>query len=296
MVISIEEAKRFQDLLELSSHDMPYSFDRIFEAKGFFRKRLSKKKFKLLKRIDEQIRFILNDNEKVYFITWGVESSFAESCFLGWVMYYINRMAFIFTTQRILLIQISPRNKPLELRSQVRYQTIEKVGRTLFGHCKIRLRNGKKMIFIKVPKHDRKFMQTLITNLQADFKLLPTEKVGKENLCPYCYAVVQDFPKECPQCQKGFKSASKAAWLSFIFPGLGDFYLGHRGLAVFEMVIMAFIWLGFWVSVFSPDEGEEFKTLADVILATVMVFVMFHGVDALVTGHIGKKGLYPSAD
>ena len=54
MATSIEMANRFEDLIDLQSHDMPYSFDKIFSTEGWGAKSLSKKKFKLLKKIDSR--------------------------------------------------------------------------------------------------------------------------------------------------------------------------------------------------------------------------------------------------
>jgi len=55
METSIETARRFQDLVSLESHDMPYLFDEVFSVGEWGTKSLSKRKFKLLKKIDGEI-------------------------------------------------------------------------------------------------------------------------------------------------------------------------------------------------------------------------------------------------
>lgn len=237
---------------------------------------------------------MLNEGEKIYFISSGVEASFAESYFLGWSMYYINRTAFIFTTQRILLLQISRSGKPSQLKSQIRYSSIAKISRTIFGHCKIKFQNGKTSVFVYVPKRDKKFMQKVIEYLKDTNKVPAIDNIKwRENLCPYCYAVVEGFPQNCPHCQKAFKSANKAGWLSLIFPGLGDFYLGHRTFAILEILGASLVWFSFFISVFSPKEGEPMDAFA-LLLSGLVIFALMHGIDALVTRYVGRKGIYPS--
>lgn len=291
MPTPMETARRFQDLMSLESHDVPYLFDKIFSAEGWRARSLSKKKFKLLKKIDSQVRAMLREGEKVYFITWGVESSLLESFFVGQIMYYINRAAFVFTTERILLLQISVRNKPLHLKSQIEYLAIAKIGRTMLGNCKIKFQSGKTSVFEKVPKGDRKFMQEVIEHLRSGIATRGIDIKEKENLCPRCYAAVEGFPLSCSHCDKPFKSANKAAWLSLIFPGLGKLYLGVlRTFAVFEIVVVSLAWV-FWFGFVIQEERPE---VVLVLLEVLAFFVTLHGIAAIVTRHIGRKGIYPS--
>jgi len=293
-VSPVATATNFQQLVGQQSHDSPYQFDKIFSSNGWGAKSLSKKKLELLKKIDGEIRKAIDLDEVVYFISWGVRSSFWESYFLGALMYYINRMAFVFTTKRILLIQISTRNKPLELRQQIRYEAIEKIS-TPLGRTKIKFRDGSKTVFIKIPKRDRKYIREVINHLAGVARNAVAgsgnDAVKAENLCPPCFASVEGFPERCARCSKGFKSARKAALLSLTFPGLGDFYLGHRFFAAIEFGAAGLIWLGFlW-----PDPQFP-MTFGMLVIGGLFVFVFVHGIDALTTRHIGKKGIYPASE
>lgn len=279
MTISIKEAKRYEDLMSLESHDMPYCFDKIFSTEGWGAKSLSKKKFKLLKNIDSQIRAMLNENEKVHFISWGVQSSALESSFIEW-SYYISRVAFVFTNQRIIFLRISSRNKPLELRYQIRYPVITKIG-SRFWSLRMEFQSRKKMIFSHVPGRDRKIMPKLIDDFRSTISTPEEKLIEKENLCPHCYVVVEEFPQSCPHCMKAFKSANTAGWLSLLFPGFGDFYLGHRTFAILEILSASVI----WVSVLFSGGG---------FIWALFIFIFMHGIDALVTRYVGRKGLYPS--
>ena len=289
MVGCIEDAKRFQDLLDLESHNMPYFFDHVFNDEGWRARSLSKKKFKLLKKIDPEIRKLLKADEKVYFLSLGVEESLVDSLFLGWLLYYINRVAFVFTTHRILLIQ-TRQNRPLELRYQIRYPAITKVSRTSFGNCQVKYRNGKTSVFSHMPKRDRKYLQEIVEKFREAGPTAQPDALGKENLCPRCFTKVDGYPAVCPFCQRPFKSANRAGILSLIFPGFGDFYLGHRGIAVLEVLTAAFVWF----AVYLPREGEEPHDLLGILRVGLTIFLIMHGVDALVTRHVGRKGLYPA--
>ena len=92
-----------------------------------------------------------------------------------------------------------------------------------------------------------------------------------------------------------FKSANRAGLLSLAFPGLGDLYLGHRGLAVVEMFGAASMWFviffGFWGS---QNTGEPIPA-GTLLMISLVAFAFCHGLDALVTRHTGHKGLYPAA-
>lgn len=93
MSVTLERATRFQDLCALESHGEPYVFRTIFDEKGWRARRLSKKKFKLLRRVDPKLRQVLEAGERVRYLTSGSGVSFWEFYFLGWAMYYLNRRA-----------------------------------------------------------------------------------------------------------------------------------------------------------------------------------------------------------
>ena len=245
MSAAIDSAMKYEDLLGLENHTLPYFFETIFPTEGWGAKSLSKKKFNLLKKIHKQIEAMLREKEKVAFITSGVESSLGDF-FIGWLMYYINRKAFIFTTERILILQISPRNEPLVLRAQIEYSAIDKIDSTLLGNCIIKFKSGKKVAFIKISRKDRKFMWEVTEHLRTKIDTVEQKTTGIENLCPHCLVKIDGFPDKCPSCEKAFKSPRKVAWLSFLFPGLGDLYLGqHRTLAFLEILGALFVWANF---------------------------------------------------
>ena len=289
----IDSAKKFQDLLDIKEHGTPYFFEKIFPAESWTARLQAKNKFKLLKNIHNQLEAMLHEDEKVCFLTSGMEESFFESIFLGQLMYYINRKAFIFTTQRLIILQINISNKPTELRAQIDYSSIKKIDSTSLGKCKIKFKNGKTSIFAHIPKKDKKFMKEVIDQLSSSLIAADSNTAGLENLCPHCYVKIEGFPEKCEVCGKGFKLAAKAGWLSLLFPGLGDFYLGqHKFLAAFEILGALLIWFVYFMP--EPAETAQPRTFLDYAIGAVIIIILAHGLDSLVTRHIAKKGIYPA--
>jgi hypothetical protein len=286
---TLEQARHFQDLLALNQHDAPYVYTSLFSDKGFRARSLSKKKFKLLRRTDEAIRPMLRPEERVQFLTFGSGVSFLESYFLGWVMYYINQRAIVLTNHRVLLLQIDSRRRPRDLRAQLQYGAIAKISRTLLGNTKVKLRNGHTHIFTRVPGADRKYLAELVRELRAKLDpITPASATGIEDLCPHCYQPVPNRPDTCPGCQGPFKSARKAGLLSLLFPGFGDIYIGHWKFAIIEIAVAALVWVGY----FLPD--PEFpRTAMEIAVGALVLFLFMHGIDALGTWYIAKKGIHP---
>jgi len=279
------------DLLNISDSRIPYRFDQIFSAQGFGAKRLAKNRLKLMKAIDPHVQNILADGEKVEFVSWGVDYSFVEQFFMGMWSHLINRRALVFTDRRILMIQINSRRKVLDLKMQLRFQSIEKFATRTFGYIGFVLRNGKKFSITGIPRKDRKDIKAFVSKRLSETRA-DAPGLGIENLCPKCGNKVMGFPDRCHQCAQAFKSANKAGWLSLAFPGMGDIYLGHRLLGVTEI----FGGLFAWGAVAAPfawatlSEGGSWVAVAGVASC---VFVFVHGVDCWVTRRVGFKGVYP---
>lgn len=287
----LQSATRFQDLLVRRPEDDPYVFSSILNNDNWRARRLSAKKLKLLRAIDETLRPMLAQGEKVHFVTWGNRSSFWESYFLGWIAYSLNRRAIILTDSRIILLHIDWRMRPRIFRSQVRYLAIDTLTWPLLGGTKLKLRRKKTHHFTHVPRRDRLHIREFVRRKKMEFRGYAADRTDIQHLCPYCHKPVVGSPPKCLPCRVGFKSPAKAALLSLLFPGLGDLYLGHKTYAVVEILFAALIWLGFLL----PDlESPESLTVK--LIAAGFVFGLMHGVDALATRHIARKGLYPTTE
>jgi hypothetical protein len=285
----LQRATRFQDLLVRRNEDDPYVFTSIFNNDSWGTRRLSTKKLKLLKEIDDTLHPMLSKGEKVHFVSLGNRTPFWEAYFLGWIAYSINRRAIVLTDSRILLLQIDRKLRPRTFRSQVRYLSIDTLSWPLLGGMKLKLRRGKTHLFTHVPRRDRIQMREFIKRKKMEFRGYAADRSDIQDLCPYCHRPAVGSPPKCLGCRVGFKSPTKAALLSLLFPGLGDLYLGHKPFAVIEIVVATLMWLGFLLQAL---DGSTSPTVT--LIAAAMLVVFMHGFDALTTRHIAQKGLYPA--
>jgi TM2 domain-containing membrane protein YozV len=285
----LHSVPRFQDLLVRRPEDDPYVFPSIFNNDTWRARRLSTKKLKLLKAVDETLRPMLAQGEKVHFVSWGNRISFWESYLLGWIAYALTRQAIVLTDSRMLLVHIDRKFRPRIFRSQVKYLAIDTLAWPLLGGMKLKLRRKKTHRFSYVPRADRVQMREFIRRKKMEFRGYAADRSDIQDLCPHCHKPVVGSPPTCLPCRVGFKSPTKAALLSLLFPGLGDLYLGHKVHGIVEILFAALIWFGFLL-----PQPESTTSLTVMLIGAAILFVFMHGFDALATRHIGRKGLYPA--
>ncbi len=288
---TLQLVDRFEELLTRQDAQLPYDFPTMFPTDGFWARRASQRKLGFLRKVDEPLRAMLHPDERVLFFTHAVAHSFWESYLLGFPMYYLNRRVLVLTTERLILVQIDSRRRPRELRAQVPLGAVEGFRRTLLGNTVMRLRSGQRYVFVRVPRRDRKRLIELIAGAQT--RAAASAGAGLQQLCPWCFQVVEGHPVECPACHGAFKSWRKAGLLSLLFPGLGDVYLGHTRFAVLEILVAGLFWLSILLAIVAPDPQAPLSA-GDIASTAFTGFLLLHGGDCLGTFHIAKKGHYPA--
>ncbi|NIP57953.1 MAG: hypothetical protein GWM92_15860 [Gemmatimonadetes bacterium] len=285
----LRRADGFEDLLRIREHDLPYRFETIFDDESLSARNRSKKKFKVLRAIDEKLRGMLDEGEQVRFLTEGTAFTFWESYLLGWLLYFFNKRAVVLTDRRIILLQVHPwSSKPGVLASQIRYRGIATVRGRLLGGARLKLQDGKSVRFTGMPRSDRKLLQDLVERLREAGLTPESSEAGRERLCPHCHAVVSLGDRECPACRGTFKSPRVAGLRSLVLPGLGDFYMGHKKLATLELLFTLFI----WVVVMMPSP-EYPVTAANFVFGAIFVLLFIHVPDAVGTWYLARRGVYP---
>lgn len=296
---TLATARSYQDLLVPEAAPAPYEYATLFAGEGWLARRRAKRRFELLKKLDVKLRTMLAPDERVFFVTSGTTATFAEQFFVGLAATYLNRRALVFTTHRLLLVQIDSRKRPRELVSQMRYDQIASVRSTWNGICEVKLHGGVKYKFQQVPKAERKFLHQFLADVVKPVPGAGGTTGQVELLCPKCFVVVPGHPASCPTCHAPFKSAKKAAMLSLVFPGLGDFYLGHRGFAALELIGSAFLWLALVVlplmdgGAVDADTGELVPLNGIYWAMAAVIIAMAHLIDSSMTRHFAKKGHHP---
>ena len=292
--MNVQMAQRFEDLLDNPSESSPYEYSMMFARDGWLARKRSAKRFKLLKGIDPKLQRILRAGERVYFVTTGTTATLSEQFFVGWAALYINRRALVFTTERIILLQIDRRGRPRELVSQMPVAALASVRATWTGTCRVKLLNREVHNFQHVPRTDRKFVAKLLGDIAQGTTAPFSRGQGVEHLCPHCFTSVPGWPDSCPTCSGEFKSERAAMLRSLAFPGLGDWYLGHRAFAGFEMLGSAFLWLVLVVAPLLASFDPEAEPLDPTYWVTAAVIIgIGHAVDAVMTRHFARKGHHP---
>lgn len=292
---TVQAAKRYEELLGSDAAPAPYDYGLLFKADGFFARRRSRTRFKLLQGIDARLRRILRPAERVYFLTSGTTVTVAEHFFVGWAAHYINLRALVFTTERVLLLQIDGRKRAHGLVSQLPYANVQQVKATWNGYCQIKLVDGTAYNFLSVPKADRKYLAEFLGDIvKANAAAASPAAGGLEHLCPHCFVPVPAHPPGCPACNGRFKSPRQAALRSLLFPGLGDWYLGHRGFAVLELLGSGLMWFALVIApLIGPPDPELGAPNAGYWVTVGLFIALAHGIDAVMTRHFALKGHHP---
>jgi hypothetical protein len=278
-----------------------YDIGVLSKDAGWLARRREAARQRLLKKLDAKLAKVLRPGERVRFVTKGSMASRAEQFFAGHaVAYHINLRALVFTTERVLLIHVGAFSRPRGLVSELSYGSIRKLRSTWSGFCEVKLANGRTHRFSGVPRADRKFLRDFLAKMMPEAAAmggvdLSETSDGLVHLCPHCYTALAGRPRACARCGGGIKSARIAALLSFGLPGLGNWYLGHRWFAVFEMISAVMLWVVFVIRPLRVEisyrDGEPLGASFWAFLIGVVALI--HVIDATVTYNFGRKGHHP---
>lgn len=241
-----------------------------------------RKRMRLLQNAEEVLKRCLQPGETIRYVAAGAQLVAFEFFTVGWLTQYLNRTTLVLTDQRLVLIHTSTGREPEMYANQVRLDRITDASSGLFG-LRISTPEGN-LTFSGVSRFDKKHLLTL-------FATRPSADGGLEHLCPRCFHPHAERPTRCARCGEEGKDAGRAGLLSLIFPGLGDWYLGHRGLATFEIIGALMLWLAITIIAGAGVAAREEMGLITA-LPFLIVGVMAHVFDALATGHHAGRGFY----
>ncbi len=302
--VNFAEVKEPAQLLEMSPEASPYAFGQMFSiAKGSDR-RLGRLKIRQLRKLDRVIRSVLHPGERVFYLFDGIKNNLIEQYFIGFLVYFYNHNAFIFTPERIILVHLEGKKALGRFVGQINYEDVKEVKASgLSGSVTLKFYNGKQISFARVSRQDRAFIKEVVQPLVAANAGPPARRRSIINLCPQCYTEIDDpHTKACPGCGCAFKTPRMAAMFSLIFPGLGDLYLGSW-VGLLEVFAMIFVWIGAIFSLIAmtsgvvPAEASPYQDYPPVTWGDVgflfFVILTAHVADALKTLHVAKKGIFP---
>lgn len=288
----LQKVESPEKLFETPASGSAYDFEQIFPLETRGQKRLAKQKLKQLKVLDPIIRSMLHEDEEVIYLTDGIKVSSAEQFFIGWMMYYYNHNAFVFTSERIIMIHVIKKKKLGRFVGSIRYEDLMQVKTSWTGSLRLKFRNKKQVLFTKIAKLDRAFIKSFLIPLVNDNAATVDKKASMIiDLCPACYTHVNDqSAAQCPQCACEFRTPKQAALRSFILPGLGDLYLGSA-LGYLEVLFMIFLWGATILGNIDLIAMGENPT--EVWTGSLIFMGVIHVLDAIKSHYVARKGIFP---
>ena len=272
----VQQAMQFQDLLKTESGRTPYLFGEMFEDGGFMARLRSRRRFKLLKRIDEELLRILDDGEQVHFLTKGAEFSSSWFSFGVFLDLFVSKCQLVVTNRRLLVVDIPSGDHSLRRGYQVCLSAILGVARG-YNRINVVSQNGDSHYICDFPNGDVNALVEILDDLRGGQRTEAGGDAGAESLCPHCCRPVEGNPAACPQCQGAFKPVRKAMILSLICPGLGSLFLGYRAAGLIEMIAHVVVWTPLFLCVLLLGTGLDNVGYAMALFFFVVVMATAHG-------------------
>jgi len=246
-----------------------------------------KRRVRMLASVEPRLDTLLYPGERIEFVTKGMLNSWAEQYFMGIWSMLINQTLFLFTNYRVIQISADSKGRAKTMMWQIPYARMQKYGAGTFsGSVSFKLGNGGALRFSGVPHKDRKQLKSLVAgklDLAGQGQLEFPSHADRDPLCCRCATPISRKTRSCAECGDEFINPIVPAIMSLIVPGVGDFYLGHRVMGVFELLGFAVVLL-FAVGIVITDG------LAALPIALIVV-VIANAFDGAMTLHIARKGV-----
>jgi hypothetical protein len=283
--------------------DLPVDAESLFpETRGFFAKRANAQRAKLLAKSAGTLRRVLQPGERIRYATLGMRYWFWELYFAGWASYYHNQYLVALTDRRLLMLQVTSRGNPGDLKNQLRLEEIRGTKRKAFlsfaNPFTLFTSDGATLKLTRIPKRDRAVLTSLLPSGTPAPRAPQAQSI--EHLCPSCLRVVPGpvgTTLTCPEptCRIPFRDPRKAARLSAWIPGLGDLYLRHHLFGASEFLgSTVMLGLALVLLLMAVLGGEPAGWVAAAVAVPLLVAIP-RLVDYRLTLHMARKGLVPLA-
>lgn len=288
--------------LATAGQDLPIDAEAMFpEGDGLLERRRAARRAKRLARL-RPVLALLEPGETIRFVTMGVRYRFAEFYFSGYfVAQHANLTALVLTDRRLLLVASASDGKPHDVKNQIRLERLKSVKpRSVFGGMYVETDDGEKQYYTSTTRRDAQRLKALVAERAAAPASEPSSPAAGpalERLCPVCLAVVPGpaaSAEQCPrpECRVPFRSASRAARLSALVPGVGDVYLRHFAFGALEFVGST---LMLCFAIFLAGELVATREPALAVLLVALVGLP-RLIDYFLTLHMGRKGYVALSD
>ena len=289
-----ERERMLQRLAKLKitvDEHIPYRLESVFaQTSGWGGNGEIKRRAKLLRNVGPQLREMLLPNEEVLYVAKGVQYSLLENYMMGalWAM-LLNQTVFVLTNLRLLMMRSNGSGKPKEAFWVLYYSQIDKFKPSWTGVLSLKLQDRKSLTFTGFSSRDRKAMPTIFQDAIEQYQRLgfePGVSQSLETLCSHCFKIVPNGEYTCQGCGADYWPPGQLALRSLIFPSWGDFCMKHYGIATMELIGYCISWGLAVNALMGPD-------FADGLVIAVVIFLIEHPFDAILTYTVAKKGLNP---
>jgi hypothetical protein len=258
-------------------------------AKGEEKDAIRKRTEKTIEKLQEPIRQFLEPGEAIFLVTKAqLPVSQLEALFLGWLAGFSDVGWLVLTNRRLLFFLVNWKGLWSRSVRSVALGDIEKATiKTFPGTSRLLLqyRSGVQEYYWQIQMEDAKRLKAMLDLLLAASTSERTDANGRVHLCPQCKGVLIPGEYQCPKCHIEFKNEKDMTRRGWMLPGMGYFYIGHRGLGILDVIIdtCLLIYILEWtldgLGLFQPDAGpgqtgatpNEAWVLAG-ILAAIWIF------------------------
>lgn len=280
--------------------DLPVDAEAMFpETGGFFARRANAARAKLLAKNASTLRRALQPGERIRYAALAMRYWFWETYFAGWASYHHNQHLLVLTDRRLLLLQITSRGNPADLKNQIALEEICGTKKQSFLNVFTLLTaDGARLKLSRLAKRDRAALAARLPTAADPRRVRKPSSI--EHLCPSCLAVVPGIvgtTLTCPEptCRIPFRDPKKAARLSTWIPGLGDLYLRHHFFGATEFIgSTLMLGLALVLLLMAALSGDAAGWVAAGIAVPLLVGLP-RIVDHRLTLHMARKGLVPLA-
>jgi hypothetical protein len=251
------------------------------DAQGEEKSRLHKSADKLLGKLNEPLRRLLEPGEAVLYVCRAQAPLNSLEQFVGgWYVHYQTMVVLVFTSRRMLHLLVTNSGEWRRGLRDVRWGDVPevRVKGILNKSLELEYRTLYKETYTRLARRDAAKLRVLLPPLLEASRSESSPMQAMVAHCPDCFTILTPRVYLCPRCGLAFKDEKTLLRRTLLIPGGGYFYTGQWGFGILSALYETwFIWLlivailmVLGVTLFAQGE-EQPPTQADALGAVVGV-------------------------
>ena len=248
-------------------------------AQGEEKSGLRKSADKLLRKLNEPLRRLLEPGEAVLYVCRAqAPLSSLEQFVGGFYVYYQTMVVLVFTSRRMLHLLVSSNGAWRRGLRDVRWGDAAEahVKGLLSQSLHLEYRDLGKEAYTRLARRDAAKLRVLLPPLLEASRGELSPMQGMVAHCPDCFAILKPRVYLCPHCSLVFKNEKTLLRRTLLIPGGGYFYTRQWALGIlsavyetwFTWVLVLAILMAFGLVSLSQEPGES-QGEADVLSGIV---------------------------